>query len=310
MLQNLKLKQKFTIFLIIILIAGISLGGAALSYVLRQNARADVQATGLMLMEVMTSVREYTSTQVNPELVDQLETKFLPQTVPGYSAREVFEGLRKDQDYRDFFYKEATLNPTNLRDKADGFETDIVEQFRKKKDLKEISGFHATPSGDIFYVARPLSISKQSCLQCHSTPEAAPKSMIERYGSNNGFGWQLHEIVGAKMVSVPASKVFNKAYQSSGLILSIVFLMFIGVILLVNALLNQQVIKPLKRITRIADEVSMGNLEMEFEQSSNDEIGNLAKSFGRMQMSLEMAMKRLKRSPDGTKGGTKGDTRG
>jgi HAMP domain-containing protein len=306
MLQNLKLKQKFTIFLIIILVAGISLSGAALSYVLRQNAQRDVEATGLMLMEVMTSVREYTDTQVNPELADQLETKFLPQALPAYSAREVFEGLRKDRDYRDFFYKEATLNPTNLRDKADGFESDIVERFRQKKDLKEISGFRATPSGDIFYVARPLSISKQSCLQCHSTPAAAPKSMIERYGSGNGFGWQLHEIVGAKMVSVPASKVFNKAYQSSGVILSIVFLMFIGVILLVNALLNQQVIKPLKRITRTADEVSMGNLEMEFEQSSNDEIGNLAKSFGRMQMSLEMAMKRLKRSPGGTKGSTKG----
>ncbi|MCY7283280.1 MAG: DUF3365 domain-containing protein [Cyanobacteria bacterium CAN_BIN43] len=306
MLQNLKLKQKFTIFLVIILVAGISLSGAALSYVLRQNAQADVEGTGLMLMEVMTSVREYTSSQVNPELVNQLETRFLPQSVPGYSAREVFEGFRKDRDYRDFFYKEATLNPTNLRDKADGFEADIVERFRQKKDLKEISGFHSTPSGDIFYIARPLSITKQSCLQCHSTPEAAPKSMIDRYGSGNGFGWQLNEIVGAKMVSVPASKVFNKAYQSSGLVLSIVFLMFIGVILLVNALLNQQVIKPLKRIMHTANEVSMGNSDIEFEQFSNDEIGNLAKSFGRMQMSLEMAMKRLKRSPDSTKGGTKG----
>jgi HAMP domain-containing protein len=306
MLQNLKLKQKFTIFLVIILVAGISLSGAALSYVLRQNAQADVEGTGLMLMEVMTSVREYTSSQVNPELVNQLETRFLPQSVPGYSAREVFEGFRKDRDYRDFFYKEATLNPTNLRDKADGFEADIVERFRQKKDLKEISGFHSTPSGDIFYIARPLSITKQSCLQCHSTPEAAPKSMIDRYGSGNGFGWQLNEIVGAKMVSVPASKVFNKAYQSSGLVLSIVFLMFIGVILLVNALLNQQVIKPLKRIMHTANEVSMGNSDIEFEQFSNDEIGNLAKSFGRMHMSLEMAMKRLKRSPDSTKGGTKG----
>lgn len=306
MLQNLKLKQKFTIFLTVILVAGISLSGAALSYVLRQNAQADVEATGLMLMEVMTSVRDYTDIQVHPELVDKFENKFLPQSVPAFSAREVFEGLRKDRDYRDFFYKEATLNPTNLRDKADAFETDIVEQFREKKDLKEISGFHATPSGDIFYVARPLSVSRESCLRCHSTPTAAPKSMIERYGSNNGFGWQLNEIVGAKMVSVPASKVVNKAYQSSGLILSIVFLMFIAVIVLVNALLNQQVIKPLKRIMRTADEVSMGNLDIEFDQASNDEIGSLAKSFGRMQMSLEMAMKRLKRSPDAPKSSTKG----
>ena len=300
MLKNLKLRQKFTVWLLAILVGGLVLSGIALSAILRQNAKNDIAATGLMLMETMTSVREYTSNQVNPELVSQLDKKFLPQTVPGYSAREVFEIFRKNPDYRDFFYKEATLNPTNLRDKADRFESDLVNQFRGSTDLKELQGFHSMPSGDIFYVARPVSVSKPSCLACHSTPDVAPKSMVDRYGSDNGFGWKLNEVVGAKIVSVPADKVINKAYESSFIILGIVFAVCITIIFLVNVLLNQKVIRPLKRMTRIAEEVSMGHMEAEFDQPSNDEIGSLAKAFKRMQLSLSMAMSRLNRTGGGT----------
>ncbi|MHC5723696.1 MAG: c-type heme family protein [Nostoc sp.] len=300
MLKNLNLKQKFTILLVVILTFGLSLSGFALSSLLRENAKQDISSTALMLMETMSSVRKYTSTQVNPQLADKLETEFLPQSVPAYSAREVFEILRKTKDYSDFFYKEATLNPTTLLDKADGFETEIVERFRNKSDLKEVSGFRSIPGGDIFYIARPLAISEQSCLKCHSTPEAAPQSMITLYGAANGFGWKLNEIVGAQIISVPANNVINKAHQSSVLIILIVSTIFIATILLVNLFLNRQVVMPLKRMTRIAEEVSTGHMEVEFEQMSNDEIGNLAKAFKRMQLSLEMAMKRIKRTQGGT----------
>ncbi|BDA66556.1 sensor protein [Calothrix sp. PCC 7716] len=301
MLKNLYLKQKFTVLLIVILIFGLGISGFTLSSLLRQNAKNDIASTGLMLMEVMTSVRKYTSTQVNPELVDKLETKFLPQSVPGYSAREVFEILRGKQDYRDFFYKEATLNPTNLRDKADGFETNLVNQFRNDRALKQLSGFRAVSGRDIYYIARPLSVSEPSCLQCHSTPDVAPKSQIERYGSANGFNWQLNEIIGAQVISAPASKVIDKANKSSFVIIGLVSGVFIAVILLVNMFLNSQVIRPLKRITRVAEEVSTGHMDVEFEQYSNDEIGNLAKAFRRMQFSLEMAMRRLKKSHGNTR---------
>jgi HAMP domain-containing protein len=296
MLKNLKLKQKFTILLLVILTFGLSLSGFALSSLLRENAKQDISSTGLMLMQTMSSVRHYTNTQINPELADKLETEFLPQSVPAYSAREIFEILRKTPDYRDFFYKEATLNPTNLRDKADGFETEIVERFRNKSDLKEVSGFRSIPGGDVFYIARPLPISEESCLKCHSVPEAAPQSMINLYGTANGFGWKLNEIVGAQIITVPANNVINKAHQSSLLIILIVSTIFIATILLVNLFLNRQVVMPLKRMTRVAEEVSTGHMEVEFEQMSNDEIGNLAKAFRRMQLSLEMAMKRIKRT--------------
>ena len=293
MLINLKIKQKFTILLVIVLFAGISVSGLALSVVLRQNAEREVENTALILMETMSSVRNYTSTQVNPELQDKLIANFLPQSVPAYSAREVFENLRSKEEYKDFFYKEATLNPTNLRDNADSFETKIVERF-KTQGKTELSGFRSLPGGDIFYIARPLAVTEESCLVCHSTVNAAPSSMIQRYGTAHGFGWKLNEIIGAQIISVPAERVIKKAHKSSVVIIGIVSIVFVAVIVLVNMFLNRQIVRPLKRITRMAEEVSTGHMEVDFDQVSNDEIGHLARAFKRMKLSLEMAMKRLK----------------
>ncbi|MEM9092116.1 MAG: DUF3365 domain-containing protein, partial [Cyanobacteria bacterium P01_F01_bin.53] len=123
MFKRFNLRQKFTAALLLILLAGILLSQVTLSTVLRKNSEAEVTTTALLLMETMNSVREYTDSRVKPELVDRLDTQFLPETVPAFSAREVFENLRKNSDYNEFFYKEATLNPTNLRDKSDAFET-------------------------------------------------------------------------------------------------------------------------------------------------------------------------------------------
>jgi methyl-accepting chemotaxis protein len=291
--SNLKLGQKLTLLLVLVFIGGVIASGITLSRILNTSAQNEITSQALMLMETMNSVRDYTNTQVKPELADKLETEFLPQTVPAYAAREVFEKWRSNQTYKEFFYKEATLNPTNLRDKADGFESTIVERFRQDAALKEQRGFYNSPSGKLFYVARPLPISKESCLECHSTPDAAPPSMIERYGTANGFGWKLNEIVGAQMIFVPSTTVLQNVQKSFMVQIGVFTLIFAATVLTVNFWLKHYVVRPLNRIAKVAEAVSMGNTEAEFERTSNDEVGSLADAFSRMKMSLMMAIQRL-----------------
>ena len=294
MFKNWQLRQKFTAILLSILILGLSAIAIAMGFILKTDTENQITSQALILMETMNSVREYTSTQVKPELIDRSEIEFLPETIPAYSAREVFETLRQNNpEYRDFFYKEATLNPSNLRDRADQFEKGVVERFIRDPDLKEITDFRPASGGKLFFIARPIQITKESCLRCHSTPDIAPSSVVERYGTKNGFGWQLNEIVGAQIISVPAQKVMSQQRQSLVVIMAIISGVFVLVILLVNYLLDQNVIKPLKRIVRVAEEVSVGNLDADFEELSKDEIGSLAEAFRRMKLSLAMAMNRL-----------------
>jgi len=138
--------------------------------------------------------------------------KFLPQTVPSYSATEYFNILRKT--FPEYAYKEATLNPTNLRDRAVDWEVDVVNHFRENSDAKELTGERDTPTGKTLYLARPLRILDEKCLACHSSVSAAPQTMLDLYGTANGFGWQLKDVIGAQVVSVPYDLPLKRAAEA------------------------------------------------------------------------------------------------
>jgi len=186
------------------------------------------------------------------------------------------------------------LNPTNPRDRAVEWETDIVNQFRNNKDSTEIIGDRDTPTGRSFYVARPIRITNAPCLQCHSTVDAAPVTMIERYGPANGFGWNLNEVVGAQIISVPTRVPLERANQAFKVFMTSTGIVFAVIGVVLNLMLWMLVIRPVTKLSQFADRVSLGELEIpEFKRTSRDEIGVLARSIGRMRTSMVQAMKML-----------------
>jgi protein-histidine pros-kinase len=60
--------------------------------------------------------------------------------------------------YPDFSYREATLNPTNPRDRSAEWETAIINGFRQGSNT-EATGERQTASGASLYIARPIKIS-------------------------------------------------------------------------------------------------------------------------------------------------------
>jgi methyl-accepting chemotaxis protein len=299
-LTNLKLGQQVSFLMLIIFLMTIAASGITLDKILNYNIQNQVSSKALILMEAMDSLRSYSNTQVFPELSNLLEERFLPQAIPSYSVREVFEGMRANPNYKDFFYKDAMLNPTNLRDKADRFEKTIVDRFAGDTNLKELRGFRSSSGDDLFYIARPLIIKKPNCLQCHTTPDMAPKSQIDRYGSENGFGWELNKVLGAQMIFVPASEIINLARRSFWVLMAIILLFFGVAIFLVNFWLSKFVVRPINSIAKVAEAVSIGDMEAKFGRQSNDEVGKLAESFRRMQTSLQLAMTRIQRNRNST----------
>ncbi len=97
MLRNLKLGTRFNLLLLLVFICGVSISGVALSTVLQQKAQDEVASKAITLMGTMTAVRSYTSTRINPLLAPRLETEtqFIPETVPAYSATEVFASAKQ-----------------------------------------------------------------------------------------------------------------------------------------------------------------------------------------------------------------------
>jgi len=288
-----KLLLKFNLVLCIVFAVGLLAAGYVCNRLLQQNARAEIMENARIMIEAAMAVRTYTATQIKPLLETQMKYTFLPQSVPAYSANSYFTQLQKK--FPDYAYKEATLNPTNPINRATDWEADLVEEFRKSRDKKEIIGERDTPNGRMLYIARPMTVSSPACLSCHDTAEDAPQTMVERYGTANGFGWKLNDIVTAQIVSVPTQLAAQRAknmFKAFMISLAAVF----GILLIAtNALLILMVIRPVNQLSSMASSVSLGNSEIsEFPLKGKDEIAELSHSFNRMARSLIEAMKMLR----------------
>jgi HAMP domain-containing protein len=287
----LKLLFKFNLVFIVLFLLGIGASGYISWTLLQKNARAEVAENARLMMSVAVAVRSYTNQQIKPLLKTQMIYSFLPQSVPAFSATEVLNELRKK--YPSYGYKEALLNPTNPRDRAVDWEADIVNQFRKSS-TPELYGLRDSSTGQSLYFARPLTINDGACLECHSTVDAAPKPMVDVYGPANGFGWKFHETVGAQVVSVPFEVAYGRAEKAFITFMGslIAVLVVIGIIL--NVVLWWMFIRPVSKISSLADRISLGELEApDLEIHSRDEIHTLAESLARMRKSLAQAMQML-----------------
>src|SRR6267154_675365 len=258
---------------------------------LQKNARQEIAENARLLMSNAIAVRGYTNSQIKPLLDVQLRYTFLPQIVPAYSATEVFNAVRKK--YPEYAYKEAMLNPTNPRDRAVEWEADIINQFRNGP-AGEMFGVSDTPTGQSLFFARPLKITDPTCLACHSTVEIAPRTMIDKYGPANGFGWNFNETVGAQIVSVPFDVPFARARTAFTAFMGSLAGVLVAIGLILNLLLWRMFIRPVTQISALADRISLGALDApDIQISSHDEVGTLAESLARMRKSMVQAMKML-----------------
>jgi Protein of unknown function (DUF3365) len=164
------------------------------------NAK-DRQTLQILSEQIVQNVRQQPRSVQEPE--------FAAQSIPFYAATEAFNYFRKR--YPDYSYKEATLNPTNPRDRTLEWEADLVNIFNKNPRETELVGYRDTPEGPSLYYCAPIRVDDKSCLACHGTAEDAPREMTKAYGNNNGFGWKLNDIIGAQIVSVPARLVNESA---------------------------------------------------------------------------------------------------
>lgn len=296
-LNNSSLTRRIAITLVVIFLTSLAIVLSLLNFLLQGQAISRINQQSNLIMDSMLAVREYTSQHVNPIVapLNNNNIEFMPEAVPSYSATTVFSFLKNNPSYSNYSYREATLNPTNLKDKADSTESDIIQEFRTNPTMKLKTGGRQTPVGSFHYIARPIKVSKQSCLACHSDPALAPKSQLLTYGKNNGFGWKLGETIGAQIVTVPVDAIYTSKWNSLLSLSSLVGLSFLGVGLATLILLQKLILKPIRLMSARADEASIHPESIEFsEKLRPDEIGSIARSLERMKQSLIISMRMLK----------------
>jgi HAMP domain-containing protein len=288
-----KLLGKFNLLLVVVLGLGMTTAGFIAYRFLQQNAESQVEQQGRLMIAAALAMRSYTDKQIDPLLMWRAYhgDRFIAQTIPFYSATELFNYLRRT--YPNYAYKEATLNPTNPRDRATDWQADVINMFRNDPGRDELVGHRKTPYGESLFIAHPIK-AQAACLDCHGLPSRAPASIVRVYGRDNGYNWKDGEVIGAQIVSIPMSVPKAMAQRAFTTLVVALAAVFILTLILFDVGLVLTVIHPVRRLSSMADEISKGNLNFpELPAKGADEVSELARSFNRMYRSLVKALQML-----------------
>lgn len=249
------IKLKLNLVLAVAFILALAISGHVIDKSLRQTAISNIKDSAIKQMATATAIRKYTTDNVRETMLKDT-TEFHAASVPAFSANKTMEYLA--ETYPGHNYKEVALNPTNPAHLAKGWEKDMINKFRENRTMNELYHFSTDGDEEVLNYLRPIRVSSESCLQCHSTPEAAPPLMIAKYGDHYGFNWKLDEIIGAQIVSVPTSNAIASARSSFITYIAAIFTTCCVFFIALNLMLNNVILKPIQstneKLTKIANQ--------------------------------------------------------
>ncbi len=241
----------------------------------------------------------------SPEL---LSSSYMTRNIHKY-----YNNAREEAGLSELYYKLAANNPRNLINQADEFEEQLIQQFNADKSLQEYKSILTQDGKKYLYYALPFVVNSESCMRCHSTPEVAPKDLVDRYGGINGFGEEIGDIRAIISIRSPLSgeiEARNRVmFISLGVLLGGILLLFFVSVWLV---IRSQVIKPLANGVHFAREITDGNIACTIPVArSQDEIGQLLSAMTQMSNMIRDVLKETENLISAVKAGSlaaRGDT--
>lgn len=273
------------------LVASVVLAYASYQFSIK-NAMADARTQGAIVFKMIDSVRDNFLRAQRPLIAELVEEdRFYPEIMSGFSiTRGVWEVFKKT--FPSYEYKPATLDPLFPPDMADADEKKLIAAFEADKSMKNTEGLMEKSGKQYYYFAKPVVVGGK-CLRCHSTPEEAPKDIVEIYGSENGYNWPKGKVIATAVVYIPMDEAMAAAKKSATYLFA---LGTAGIVLLMGVIwffLSSGVVAPLAKLQAKTTQISLGKeLDEDIGVNSKDEIGDLAKAIDRLRISTAKLLER------------------
>lgn len=115
----------------------------------------------------------------------------------------------------------------------------------------------------------------------------APVDFVDQVAQGKHSDWQSYESVydnwKYRVISAyPKSEMRGMIAKRIAIVLSVVMLCAVLLLAVILTLLNKIVSKPVGQMALTLEEIAQGNLSVRLNSDSNDELGNMARSFNRM----------------------------
>ncbi len=292
MLRNMSIRKRLMVILTVVYIFSMAGAIAGGYYVLNLDSLREAKEKTELFATVMTANQKFMARNVRPDILDLLPDEYLPAATVGIVMMGETAKMI-EEDYPEYIFKVASPNPLNQENRSDSFENTIIAGF-DNGDYETWEGT-VTKAGKRYYATAVPVEARKSCIWCHDTPEVAHPEMVEEYGSDSGYGYEVGDIVGGRFIYVPMSATDELTMEKLAGFAGGISLLFLIAMLVIDRVVIGTVVKPIEQIVDVAEDISRGKMDREFDIKGNDEIKLLAEAFNRMKVSLAKAMDILRK---------------
>jgi PAS domain S-box-containing protein len=247
------------------------------------------------------ATRTYVKDVLRPKMYEIVsEEEFVVEGMStSFVGREVMK--RVHDRFPEFSYKRAAPNPMNPINKADSFESSMIDWFKDESNLREWSGV-IQKDGRAYYTRVRAIYAEPGCLRCHGDPRDAPKALLARYNpSGGGFGYRTGEVVAADTIYIPVDSAFARIRKQAWMTFFSAIGLLLTLTIIFYALFNHIVISRLEGLLStfkgiLNKSIEPEDLEPHSHHYSADEIGQLTAAFENVASDLKRTHEELMES--------------
>ena len=187
-------------------------------------------------------------------LLDSRNEKFFSgesPEVPQVIQNEVFNKFTEISEGKVFF-KQASMIPMLERNKALGYEEDLIDYFKNNRDIKQKEKFIKENDKDYYVLARPI-IAEDRCKMCHPT-------------------WTAGDVIAAENVKIDLVD-YNSALDTNIFLMMLTwFLNVLLVILVIQVMFKYELVDRVTNILKVIFKIENGVFVLD--EELKDEITN------------------------------------
>jgi C4-dicarboxylate-specific signal transduction histidine kinase len=163
---------------------------------------------------------------------DYFHPILLSSTYGAEPVNQFYNNIRQRKGLKPINIKFASNNPRNLNNKATVQESKVIKKF-ETSNIQNYSEVVSTSDGIKMNYYTRTKETTQECMLCHSTPDIAPKELIEVYGDKNGFNEKVGDIRAIIATSYPLDEDLynaNKIFFALAFLTTIIFIISLIVV--------------------------------------------------------------------------------
>lgn len=182
---------------------------------------------GELALEFDVAIRQYVNETIRPAMEERVgKDEFVVETMSSsFVARSIFEKVQKKLPDR--VLKFSSDNPRNPVNQAGPEELRMIQFFRDNPQVDRWTDKITLDGKEYLAHLSPMRM-EEGCLRCHGRPEAAPASLVARYGATAGFHRAVGDVAGLDTVAIPLERVKAALVSEASMQLTI---MAIGLVL-------------------------------------------------------------------------------